>query len=324
MTYKIIVSVICIVFVVALIGSNLKKQPTIEDFETMEVIEDEPNVIIVNGEKICYIEGSKHTISDLEIDGTAINTIESNPLSLLYLSNKHYDLTNLYMTAIFKVNNIKNNPKLFKCDNFDISIINADKPCVQINTNKGTQTIDDLEIKENEYYTYSLGITPTIISFIIKDDPDTEKEHIIYQDIDNQPLERIFLGDNFTGNTCIKPKIFRNQIKEDFIIEDKNIQKEDDILKISMEKMFNDNIRIHWKHNEIDESAYYVVIMHNIDNNDMILNLAIPLIYKDNYYHDIKHSELKFNQTIVIVRKYIKKYNYGILSKPSNKLIINK
>jgi hypothetical protein len=311
MTYKIIISAICIIFIVALIGNRLKKEN--EEFESNVNINEDSELLIINGEKLEYSPDSKHGLVDLKINDEIMKSIEFNPLSIIYISNKNYDLTNLYITSIFKLNSIQNNTKLFKCNNFEIEIINNG---IKLKTNKGTKNID-LNIKENEYYTYSLGITPKLISFRIKDDPDSEKEHYMYQNVDNKYLDKLYIGDNFNGNAFIKPRIFRQEI-ERFQLKRPSVKKP---LIIRMEENL-DTYRIYWDHNTEkygDETVYYVIIMRDINNKDMMLNLAVPLVYKKQFF-DIKKSDLKYPQTIITLRIY---YN-NTLEDPSNKLIINK
>lgn len=328
MSYKIIVSVICIIFIVALIGSNLKSGSVIEKFEAdnkgMHNSEDEEiheNIIIINGDKINYTSGSIHSISELDIDGTISRNIETTQLSLLYLSKWFYDLKNINLSSIFKVNNIKNNPILLKTHNFNVKIIYDEKPYIQVeNTENNEQyKLKRIVIKEGEYYSYSISITPSLISFKITDNPDTQIEESAILKVNNNNIDRLYLGDGFEGNPCINPYIFRKQEPKRIEPFKINIQKQE-VLKIFMEETFNGVHRIKWRYNKDNTNDYYVIIQKNINKDDMILNLVVPVIYNNNYIYELNKSDLKFNETIITLRCY----KDGVLSKPSNNLIITK
>jgi hypothetical protein len=322
MTYKIIVSVICIIFIIALIGSNLKSSDNSKEqfslHQHLDQIHD--NLIFIDGEKINYTEGSKHSITKLNIDGTISNNIETTPLSLVYLSNHFYDFKNIYLKAIFKVSNIKNNPYLLKCNDFSVQIVNAETPYISVKTNKGSEKqIKDIEIKNDEYYSYFLGLTEGLLSFKIIDDPDTQSEQQIVIKLDNKSIDKLYIGDNFSGYPFINPKIFRKEPKNK---EPDKIKSKPSVLKIFMEDTFNNDYRIKWQYDksDADNESYYVIVLKDISSDDMILNLVVPVIYNNNYIYELKKHDLKFIENIITLRKYTN----GVLSKPSNNLILTK
>lgn len=346
MTYKIIISVVCIVFIIALLGKTLNKEEFTENFDTFDdgLIEiEEKNILYLNNEKICYADGSNHEIKDIEINEKREPTIETNPLSIVYLSNKHYDLTNICITSIFKVNNLETNPILFKSNNFSVEIIyENEKAFIHLNTNKESDHID-LEIKENEYYTYNLCITPSLISFKIKDNPNTDLEYTIYQEVDNYYCDKIYIGDNFFGYPFIKAHIIRNNVEEfnthstnQSIPEPDNEEEEnynkikaeekiEDLpenyhLIIELERMINNSYKIKWKHDKRIKNAYYVIVITDINNKGMILNLAIPTD-DENYSYELKSSDIKYSENVITLRMY---HNNHLLGLHSNKIIITK